>query len=619
MGKSARAPGRIRSAFAWSGTGFLVYGACQWAILAILARLTSVAVFGEYSLALAIAAPIALLTGLQLRVVQGTDARGAYDFADYLGLRVIATTAALTAVCTIAWVVGARRGTALLILLVGAAKCVETISDMFQGLLLRHDRHDLVGKSLMLRGMLSVLGFAACMLSTGSAVAGAGGTLLGCLLCLAAFDIPASQRTHGSSLVTSVRFDRWRELLRLTAPLGLVAGLSALNQAIPRYFLEHWHGAAALGFFSAAYNIQSGGMLVVTAWAQSRAPRLSRAALSSDTRGFGTTLVQLLLGIVALGLAGISAAIIAGPLVLRLAFGAAYQGQSHLLVAMMLMAMISYLGIGLWYGLMAVRSFDVQVGIQITAMAVMIAACWLMVPSMGAYGAVIALAGSLSVNCCLSAWILFRGIRKPDAMSAKRLLDVVVACAALGVSAPVMILAALAIRRRLGAPVLLRQQRAGRNGELFPLLKFRTMTDSRDSHGGLLPDSERLVPLGRFLRKHSIDELPQLFNVVLGDMSLVGPRPLLPQYLSRYSPEQMRRHEIRPGVTGLTQISGRNALDWESKFKLDVWYVDHGGFWLDLRILARTVWIVVSAKGISAEGSDTAPEFLGNLSRNACE
>lgn len=619
MEKSTRAPARIRSPFAWSGAGFLVYGACQWAILAILARHAGVATFGQYSLALAIAAPITLLTGLQLRVVQGTDARGAYEFADYLGLRIIATTVALTALCAIAWGVGARRGMMMLILLVGATKCLETVSDMFQGLMLHRDRHDLVGKSLMLRGMLAVLGFAACMLSTGSAAAGAGGTLLGCLLCLAAFDIPASQRTHGSLLITSVRFERWRELLRLTGPLGLVAGLSALNQAIPRYFLEHWQGAAALGLFSAAYSIQSGGVLVVTALAQSRAPRLSRAAQSIDTRGFGISLAQLLLGIAAIGTAGVSAAIIAGPLILRLAFGAPYQGQDKLLVAMMLMALISYIGIGLWYGLMAVRSFDVQVGIQITAMAVTIAGCWMMVPSMGAYGAVIALAASLGVNCCLSAWILFRAIRKPQVVSAKRLLDLVVACAALLVFAPVMGLAALAIRWRLGSPVLFRQQRAGKSGALFPLLKFRTMTDARDSSGGLLPDTERLTPLGRVLRKYSVDELPQLFNVVLGDMSLVGPRPLLPQYLPRYSPEQIRRHEVRPGITGLTQISGRNALDWESKFKLDVWYVDHVNLWLDLRILARTVWIVMSAKGISAEGSDTAPEFLGNLSRNACE
>ncbi len=619
MESTTRAPSGSRSAFAWSGVGFFVYGACQWGILAILSRHTSVAVFGEYSLALAIAVPISLLTGLQLRAVQGTDARRAFGFPDYLGLRSIATAAALAAVAACAWAIGARRGTITLILFAGMSKCVESISDLYQGLLLQHDRHDLVGKSLVIRGMLSVLGFAAGILTTGSAAAGAGGTLFGCFLCLVTFDIPAARIAAGASTVTGIRFDRWRELLRLTAPLGLVSGLAALNAAIPRYFLEHWQGAAALGYFSAAYAIQSGAALIATAFAQSRAPGMSRAAQSSNTLEFVRSLVRTLLGSAAIGAAGVAVALLAARSALRLAFGATYQGQGRLLIAMMLAGLIGFISTALWYGLMAVRQFDAQVGIHITTTAITTIVCWWAVPSMGAYGAVIALAGSMAANCCLSSWFILRAIRNRRPLAAKRVLDIVGSCAALLVFAPVMAVAAVVIRWRLGRPVLFRQQRAGRNGALFQLLKFRTMTDARDSSGALLPDAERMTRLSRFLRKYSIDELPQFINVVRGEMSLVGPRPLLPQYLLRYSLEQMRRHEVRPGITGLTQISGRNALNWESKFKLDVWYVDHADFWLDVRVLARTVWIVISAQGISAEGSATAPEFLGDLSRNSCE
>src|ERR1051326_3973431 len=319
------------------------------------------------------------------------------------------------------------------------------MSDLYQGLLLQHDRHDLVGKSLVVRGVLSVLGFAAGMLPTGSAAAGAGGTLLGCLLCLVAFDIPAARIAAGPSRVTEIRFDRWRELLRLTAPLGLVSGMAALNAAIPRYFIEHWQGAATLGYFSAAYAIQSGAALIVTAFAQSRAPGMSRAAQSSNTSEFIRSLTRTLLGNAAIGGAGVAGALLAGPFALRVAFGAPYQGQAKLLIGMMLVGLIGFIGTGLWYGLMAVRQFDAQVGIHITATAITTIACWWLVPSMGAYGAVIALACSMAANCCLSAWFLFSAIRKRRPLAEKRLLDIVGGCAALLVFAPVMAVAACLI------------------------------------------------------------------------------------------------------------------------------------------------------------------------------
>lgn len=163
----------------------------------------------------------------------------------------------------------------------------------------------------------------------------------------------------------------------------------------------------------------------------------------------------------------------------------------------------------------------------------------------------------------------------------------------------------------LGWPVIFSQERPGLHGRLFRLYKFRSMRDLRDANGKLLPDEQRLTRFGRFLRSSSLDELPEFFNVLKGDMSLVGPRPLLVQYLERYTPEQARRHEVRPGITGWAQVNGRNALSWEEKFKLDVWYVDHRTFWLDIKILFMTLAKVFKREGISAEGSATAPEFMG--------
>ncbi len=193
----------------------------------------------------------------------------------------------------------------------------------------------------------------------------------------------------------------------------------------------------------------------------------------------------------------------------------------------------------------------------------------------------------------------------------KRAFDVAVASALILALSPLMLVIALMVWRKLGRPVLFRQVRPGLHGKPFVMYKFRTMTDARDAQGNLLPDSERLTPFGKWLRATSLDELPELFNVLKGDMSLVGPRPLLMEYLERYTPEQARRHEVKPGITGWAQIHGRNALSWEEKFKLDVWYVDNWSLWLDLKILWRTLWIVLRREGISAEGHATMPEFRG--------
>lgn len=193
----------------------------------------------------------------------------------------------------------------------------------------------------------------------------------------------------------------------------------------------------------------------------------------------------------------------------------------------------------------------------------------------------------------------------------KRILDVSLAIAAMALLSPLLFCTALLVRAKLGVPVLFRQQRPGRFGVPFLVRKFRTMTDARDAEGRLLPDDERLPALGRWLRSTSLDELPELWNVVRGDMSLVGPRPLMMQYVERYTPEQFRRHEVRPGLTGWSQINGRNSLDWEEKFRLDVWYADNVSLWLDLKILFLTPWAVLKREGISAGDHATMPEFLG--------
>ena len=195
----------------------------------------------------------------------------------------------------------------------------------------------------------------------------------------------------------------------------------------------------------------------------------------------------------------------------------------------------------------------------------------------------------------------------------KRIFDLTLTGLLLPVLLPLMAIVVLLVRLKLGGPVLFAQVRPGLHGKPFVMRKFRTMTDERDAAGNLLPDSERLTPFGAFLRSASLDELPELFNVIKGEMSLVGPRPLLMEYLDRYTPEQARRHDVLPGITGWAQISGRNAIEWDQKFALDLWYVDHQSFGLDLQILLRTIFKVFQREGIAAPGQATVQKFMGNV------
>lgn len=194
----------------------------------------------------------------------------------------------------------------------------------------------------------------------------------------------------------------------------------------------------------------------------------------------------------------------------------------------------------------------------------------------------------------------------------KRLIDLTASGAALVALSPVLAVTAYKVKKDLGSPVLFKQTRPGLNGKPFEMIKFRTMKDATDKQGNLLPDSERLTPFGQKLRSTSLDELPELWNVLKGDMSLVGPRPLLMEYLPLYNSEQARRHNVRPGVTGYAQVNGRNAISWEEKFKLDTWYVDNQSLWLDIKILAKTVKQVLIKDGISAVGEATMSKFTGS-------
>jgi sugar transferase EpsL len=197
---------------------------------------------------------------------------------------------------------------------------------------------------------------------------------------------------------------------------------------------------------------------------------------------------------------------------------------------------------------------------------------------------------------------------------AKGLLDYASGIALMALLGPVILAVALLVRLKLGSPVLFAQQRPGRHGQPFVLYKFRTMTDARDAAGTLLDDEKRLTPFGRKLRELSLDELPQIINLLKGDLSLVGPRPLLMEYLPLYSPEQFRRHDVKPGITGWAQINGRNAVTWEERFKLDLWYVDHRTFWIDLKIIAMTIARVLSREGVNQPGRATMDRFQGNCS-----
>ncbi len=197
-------------------------------------------------------------------------------------------------------------------------------------------------------------------------------------------------------------------------------------------------------------------------------------------------------------------------------------------------------------------------------------------------------------------------------MNLKRLFDLTLTVPALILLAPIFGLTALLVRIKLGGPVIFRQERPGLYGQPFSLFKFRTMTNTRDAAGNLLPDAERLTPFGQLLRSTSLDELPELINILRGEMSLVGPRPLLPQYLPHYSDDAYRRHDALPGLTGWAQVNGRNAISWEERFALDVWYVDHQSLWLDLKILGLTFWKIIQREGISQAGQATVKYFQGH-------
>lgn len=195
----------------------------------------------------------------------------------------------------------------------------------------------------------------------------------------------------------------------------------------------------------------------------------------------------------------------------------------------------------------------------------------------------------------------------------KRILDILLSFIAIVILSPILVLLAGLVRIWLGSPVLFIQERPGKNEKIFKLCKFRSMTDEKNSKGNLLPDEQRLTRFGRFLRASSLDELPELFNILKGDMSIVGPRPLLVRYLNRYSDSQKRRHEVRPGITGLAQVNGRNGLSWEKRFEYDVWYVDHISFLLDVKIIFKTIKVVFTRSGISSSTSATMEEFWGNI------
>lgn len=220
-----------------------------------------------------------------------------------------------------------------------------------------------------------------------------------------------------------------------------------------------------------------------------------------------------------------------------------------------------------------------------------------------------------SVRNSLNTIVPHRKVTHKYGFLKKRVLDIVFSIVALVIFSPILILVSIFVRYNFGSPIIFKQQRPGKDGKPFWIMKFRTMTNDRDNEGELLADEHRITPFGTFLRSTSLDELPELFNVLRGDMSVVGPRPLMMHYMERYNAEQMRRHHVRPGITGWAQVNGRNAVSWEERFKLDVWYVENMSLYLDLKIIFMTISTVLQRDGINQEGHVTMTEFMGTLNK----
>jgi lipopolysaccharide/colanic/teichoic acid biosynthesis glycosyltransferase/O-antigen/teichoic acid export membrane protein len=622
--------------FAWTLSAGLVYALAQWGVLVLYARLGTMELVGEFALGLAITAPVMLLARMQIRTLQATDAQGAYRFEHYLGLMVLTVLGGVLLCCAITWVAGYSARASLVIALLALAKGFEALSEVFYGALQRAERMSLIARSIIAKSVLSVVLVALALWTTGSSAVAVAALGLSWALVLILFDAQAYRSEFkGERPWRWLWQTPWREqgvrlksLLGLAYALGITALLSSLRPNVPRYILEAHFGQTELGMFAAlAYFTVLGGR-VVQSLGQAVTPRLGRYHAEGDQRRFGRMLAGFTAGAALVGVCAIAGSVLLGRWALTLFYGAAYAQNLKLFVWLMVAAALEYLCVSLQMGLTAARELKAQVLMLVgSTVVVALGSAW-WVPSVGPVGAAWALTLGWLVELVCSAGLTVRAWRRLGTQERehmhrqagaglflKQCIDRLAAAVGLLCLSPVMGATALIIWATMGRPALFRQVRPGRGGRLFQLVKFRTMLEAKGADGHPLPDAQRLTRTGQLLRAASLDELPQLWNVLRGDMSLVGPRPLLVEYLPRYSSDQARRHEVLPGITGWAQVNGRNTLDWDERFRLDVWYVDHWSLALDAKILALTLLRVVQRQGISYAGDATMFKFLGSATQ----
>ena len=422
-------PLTLRRNFSWTFIGNAVYAACQWGMLVVIAKLGSPEMVGQFTLGLAVTAPVFMLTNLQLRSVQATDAKQQYLFGDYLGLRLAATGLALVIIVVINLVLGYRWEISLIILLVGLAKAFESISDVFYGLIQQHERMDRIAVSLMIKGLLSLLMLSAGVYLSGGIVWGVVGLAISWVIVLIGYDfgsgrviltnsletLPSAKLNTQESIVTLQ--PRWQlktmvRLLWLSLPLGLAMMLISLNTNVPRYFIERYLGERELGFFAAIAYLMVAGNMVVSALGQSASPRLAKYYAAKNSRAFRQLLVRLV-GIAALlgGLAVI-AALVAGSQILTLLYQPEYAQYTDLFVWLMVAAGISYISSFLGYGMTAARYFRVQMPLFVVGTATSALACLWLIPTFGLQGAAIALILSAVIQVIMTFGVILHALNK---------------------------------------------------------------------------------------------------------------------------------------------------------------------------------------------------------------
>ena len=404
-------PASLRSNFAWTFAGNAVYAAGQWALLSVVAKLGGSEMLGQYALAVAITAPVGMLSHLNLRAVIATDVTRKHPFGDYLTVRLGATLVGLAAVAVLAFAISKDGEVRLLILAMGVALSAENISDAFYGALQRRERMDRIARSMILRTALSVPALAGVLWFTGSIVAAAAALAAARIAALLLFDMPG-----GESPVTTTRANQFA-ILRTALPLGIVLMLVTLNSNLPRYAIEHNFGTRGLGAFAAAASFLTAGNTVVNALGQSATPRLARHFAAGDSGGFRGLTLRLIAISAALGAAGIAGALLIGGPLLRIAYRAEFAQYNYLLVAVMVAAIPIYIGSSLGYAITSVRAFDAQLPLFGVVVAACAAASWLLVPRLGLMGAAAALGFAACVQAAGELLILVRAFRRAESLT----------------------------------------------------------------------------------------------------------------------------------------------------------------------------------------------------------